>query len=171
MSRARPVYTPELAHEICRRLTEGETLKVLCRAKGMPAESTVRLWVLDDVEGFAALYARARLVGYHTMADDLIEIADSTGTDPAAVNRDRLRVDTRKWLLSKALPKIYGDKLTAELTGKDGAPLPEREQTPLELARAVAFLFEQGKRELQAKEREAERLAAASQGEQSSTKH
>ena len=50
------------------------------------------------------------------------------------MNRDRLRVDPRKWLLSKALPKIYGDKLTAELTGKDGAPL-EPQETPLALAR------------------------------------
>src|SRR6476659_7592371 len=123
MARARPVYTPELAHEICRRLTEGETLKVICRDEGMPAASTVRLWVLDNVEGFADLYARARLVGYHTMAEDLIEIADNPETEGASVNRDRLKVDTRKWLLSKALPKIYGDKLMAEVTGKDGAPL------------------------------------------------
>jgi hypothetical protein len=41
------------------------------------------------------------------MADELIEIADG-GDDPA---RDRLRVDARKWLLSKALPKVYGDKI------------------------------------------------------------
>ena len=104
MSRARPVYTPELAYEICRRLTDGETLKVICRGEGMPAASTVRLWVLDNVEGFADLYARARLVGYHTMADELIEIADNPEIEAAAVNRDRLKVDTRKWLLSKALP-------------------------------------------------------------------
>jgi hypothetical protein len=170
MSRARPVYTPELAHEICRRLTEGETLKVICKGKGMPAASTVRLWVLDNLEGFADLYARARLVGYHTMADELVEISDRKAVDAAAVNRDRLRVDTRKWLLSKALPKIYGDKLTAEVTGKDGAPF-ERQQTPLELARGVAFILERGRREIAAKEREAERLAAGFLGEEQSTRH
>jgi hypothetical protein len=42
MSRARPVYTPELAYEICRRLTKGKTLKVICKDDGMPAHSTVR---------------------------------------------------------------------------------------------------------------------------------
>ena len=41
------------------------------------------------------------------MADDLVKIADG----PGDANRNRLRVDTRKWLLSKALPKIYGDRL------------------------------------------------------------
>jgi hypothetical protein len=30
-------------------------------------------------------------------------------------------VDTRKWLLSKALPKVYGDKIAH--TGPDGGPL------------------------------------------------
>ena len=37
--------------------------------------------------------------------------------------RSRLRVDTRKWLLSKALPKIYGDKVVQEHVGKDGGPI------------------------------------------------
>jgi hypothetical protein len=73
----------------------------------MPDERTVRRWALDDVEGFAGHYARAREIGYQGMADDLTEIANAKDGDPA---RDRLRVDTRKWLLSKALPKIYGDK-------------------------------------------------------------
>jgi hypothetical protein len=146
--RSRPVYTAELAHEICRRLLEGTPLKIICREEGMPSESTVRLWVLDDVEGFAALYARARLVGYHTMADDLIEIADNPEADAAAVNRDRLKVDTRKWLLSKALPKIYGDKL--ETTSKhqvvDGN---ERPVSMLEVARQIAFIFSSGMQELE----------------------
>ena len=170
--RARPVYTPELAHEICRRLTEGETLRVICQGEEMPAASTVRLWVLDDLNGFAEHYARARLVGYHTMADDLIEIADDgtndfvekerpdgtkhTAFDGEHVQGSRLRVDTRKWLLSRALPKIYGDKLTAEVTGKDGGPIETEEQTSLELARRVAFILETGRRELLAKQREAE---------------
>jgi hypothetical protein len=64
------------------------------------------------------------------MADDLVDIADGKSvewtraeTEDAdgardAVHRDRLRVDTRKWLLSKALPKIYGDKVA--LTDADG---------------------------------------------------
>jgi hypothetical protein len=37
------------------------------------------------------------------------------------VQKQSLRVDTRKWLLSKMAPKKYGDKL--ELTGDDKSPL------------------------------------------------
>jgi len=55
-ARGRPsTYSPELGHEICRRLLEGTPLKVICKEDGMPPASTVRLWVLDDVEGFADL--------------------------------------------------------------------------------------------------------------------
>jgi hypothetical protein len=35
----------------------------------------------------------------------------------------RLQIDTRKWLLSKMLPKVYGDKVQQEHTGKDGGPI------------------------------------------------
>ena len=113
--RGRPsIFSPELAALICERLAAGETLRAICRDEGMPDERTVRRWALDDVEGFSAQYARAREIGYQGMADALTEIADAKDGDPA---RDRLRVDTRKWLLSKALPKIYGDKQQVEHSG------------------------------------------------------
>jgi hypothetical protein len=113
--RGRPsIFSLELADRLCERLADGETLRAICRDEGMPDERTVRRWALDDLEGFAGHYARAREIGYQGMADDLTEIADAKDGDPA---RDRLRVDTRKWLLSKALPKIYGDKQQIEHSG------------------------------------------------------
>ena len=63
------------------------------------------------------------------MADEMLEIADDGSNDwmlrngsgkelhglnGEHIQRSRLRLDTRKWLLSKALPKIYGDKLPVE---------------------------------------------------------
>lgn len=41
-----------------------------------------------------------------------MEIADDKLGDPA---RDRLRIDSRKWIMSKGLPKIYGDRQTHEV--------------------------------------------------------
>lgn len=35
----------------------------------------------------------------------------------------RVQIDTRKWMLSKMLPKVYGDKITQEHTGADGGPI------------------------------------------------
>lgn len=64
------------------------------------------------------------------MADEIIEISDdssgdvivddegNTRTDAERVARSRLRVDTRKWMLSKMLPKIYGDKIETTHKGE-----------------------------------------------------
>lgn len=106
----------ELATRICDRLAAGEALRAICRDNDMPAESTVRYWAIDPDDAFSAQYARAREVGYHVMADELLEIADNNRGNPA---RDRLRVDTRKWLLSKALPKTYGDRIDVEHSASD----------------------------------------------------
>lgn len=131
--RGRPTtYTREIADEVCRRLERTYSLIRVCRADDMPAESSVRGWVLDDTDGFAARYARAREVGYQTMAEELVDLADDNSrdwidengerrVDHENVQRSRLMVDTRKWLLSKVLPKIYGDRLA--LTDADGGPL------------------------------------------------
>ena len=58
-----------------------------------------------------------------------------------AIQRSRLRVDTRKWILSKMVPKKYGTKVTAEITGADGGPVKTEEMSSLEIARRVAFLL------------------------------
>ena len=65
-----------------------------------------------------------------------------TVVDNEAVQRSRLRIDTRKWLLSKLSPKKYGD--VTVITGAEGAPLiPPQPPTNLETARALAWLLTQ----------------------------
>ena len=119
--RGRPsIYTEELASRICERLAAGESLRSICRDDDMPDETTVRKWSLDQENPFYPQYRKARMVGYDRMSDDIIDIADDIAGDAA---RDRLRVDTRKWVLSKMLPKVYGDKTTTEVSGPDGAPI------------------------------------------------
>lgn len=83
----------------------------------------------------AAQYARARELGYQKMANDILDIADETG----GPHRSRLRADTRKWLLSKALPKIYGDRL--EVDAKDGLVVVE---TPAAIKALLEALPELG---------------------------
>jgi hypothetical protein len=131
-------FTGKLANEICRRLATGESLRAICRSEGMPNRDTVNEWVANDIKGFSVQYARARDKGLDMMADETLAIADDGENDWMASNdpdnpgykfngehyqRSRLRVDTRKWYLSKLAPKRYGEKLTAEFTGKDGEPL------------------------------------------------
>jgi hypothetical protein len=120
-------FNQATADEICRRLAEGESLRSAAKANGMAA-STVLDWIAANAE-FGEQYARARQVGYQLLADELIEIADDASgdvietEDGPKVNaeftaRSRLRLDTRKWMLSKMLPKVYGDKLDLNHTGQ-----------------------------------------------------
>lgn len=101
-------YNPELARKICQQLASGKSLREICKAKGMPAQSTVRLWVVDDVGGFSVQYERARNVGLDVMADEVIAIADDQKIEPGS---KRVMFDARRWYLSKLAPKRYGDKL------------------------------------------------------------
>lgn len=127
------LYTPELAERICQRLAEGESLRAICRDEEMPPESTVRNWVVSDVQGFAAQYARAKEKGCDAIAEEILEISDdgrndfmeALGDEKAKayilngehVQRSKLRVDARKWYLSKIAPKRYGDKQQVEHSG------------------------------------------------------
>jgi Bacteriophage Sf6, terminase small subunit-like len=125
------VYTEAAAMEILRRVASGETLRQVCRDAHLPAESTVREWRLDDREGFAARFTRAREMQLEAWADDQIEIADDgtrdfverenksgEGThqafDGEHVQRSRLKIETRRWLMSKLRPDLYGERLAVD---------------------------------------------------------
>lgn len=109
--RGRPTeHTPERAAEILERIANGESLNAMCKDDHLPAKSTVLGWVVDDREGFADQYARARAIQAEGLTDELFDIADH-GKD---VNRDKLRVDARKWYISKVLPK-FRDRLSVSL--------------------------------------------------------
>jgi len=106
--------------------SEGLSCFKACQAAGVP-NSTFMRWVDADAN-LAERYARAREDLIERIATETIAIADepvpttSTGaTDSGAVQKQRLQVDTRKWLLSKLAPKRYGDKI--ELSGDPDRPL------------------------------------------------
>lgn len=120
------------ADTICALLEEGKSLRAACREVKV-APSTVLGWSKEN-KVFYEQYMRAREVGYKLLADELIDIADEKEVQaryqgeevvldlsPNAIARNRLRVDTRKWMLSKMLPKLYGDRL--EIAGDEDNPL------------------------------------------------
>jgi hypothetical protein len=100
-----------------------------CQAAGVP-NSTFLRWVDDDAT-LAENYARAREDLIERMATEIMEISDQDvgvavdgKKDWAAVQKHRLQVDTRKWLLSKLAPKKFGDKI--EVSGDPENPLVQR---------------------------------------------
>ena len=68
------------------------------------------------------------------MADEILDISDDGSNDYMAVTRkdeseawqlngeniqrSRLRVETRKWLMAKMKPKVYGEKLDVTSDGE-----------------------------------------------------
>ncbi len=99
------------AERVCDRIARGSSARAACLAEKVD-DRTFLGWVAADRGGLFAHYARAREAGNRRLADELIEIADDASMDP---QRSKLMVDTRKWVLSKQLPKDYGDRV--EVTG------------------------------------------------------
>ena len=143
--RGRPTRcTADTASTICTRLAGGASPRSICRDDTIPSRSTVMGWLFDgEHEEFSEQYARARKVQAEVLADELTDIADDGSNDFTTdkdgketvnhehIQRSRLRVDTRKWVAAKLLPKRYGDKL--QHTGEGGGPIPQEHRLAPEL--------------------------------------
>jgi hypothetical protein len=128
------VYGQDTRDEICRRISIGESLISICKSEGMPDKSTVLDWLFKEPD-FVAQYARAREAQAEHYLDEIIEISDDSvldtemgedgieRTNHEVVARARLRVDTRKWAMSKLAPKKYGDRIENRLADADGNAL------------------------------------------------
>jgi len=125
-------YTKEISGEICKRLIDGESLRSICESDGIPTRATVINWAMDKTHPFFDQYARAREIQAELMAEEIFDICDDGRNDWTTrkvgdseidvvdhehIQRSRLRVDTRKWYLSKVLPK-FRDKQELNVTGE-----------------------------------------------------
>ena len=115
------------AAAVCELLASGLSLRAACRKLDGPDPSTMLRW-LEESDVLAQQYAQARARGYQLLADEIIEISDDSSgdviysdsgpkLDAEFVARSRLKVESRKWMLSKMLPKLYGDKLDLNHAG------------------------------------------------------
>lgn len=121
-------FTQEVADLICERIADGESLRSICAEEGMPPKKTVFAWLAAN-EPFRDQYARARETQADAMLEEILEISDDgrgdtyidadgkTRTDQEVVARSRLRVEARKWAMSKMAPKKYGDKIDVNHEG------------------------------------------------------
>ena len=100
-------YTREFADEVCRRLAEGASLREVCQDHGVP-ESSVRQWVRDNRDNFSVRYQTARVLQVEAWSDLIIEIGNRDDLDAP---EKRVRIDSLKWLMSRIVPKEWGDRL------------------------------------------------------------
>ena len=124
------LYTKDLADEIIQRIVEGESLRRICNDDHVPTKGAVLGWVAEEREDFSDRYIKAMNIRAHGWADEMMDIADDAANDymesldkngdeylklnSEHINRSRLRIDTRKFMLSKLLPQKYGDKIEPE---------------------------------------------------------
>jgi hypothetical protein len=124
--RSYQAYSPELADEVCALVAEGKSLRQVTELPGMPSRRAVQYW-LSRFPDFREKYECAMMLLGEFWAHEIIEIADDSSgdfiitedgrraVDHENINRSRLKVDSRKWLLSKILPSRYGDRIQADV--------------------------------------------------------
>ncbi|MEL4307420.1 terminase small subunit-like protein [Joostella sp. CR20] len=136
-------YTDEEVNEmfsnVLKRIESGESVKfILDNYSDTPSRDTFYKW-LKERDGFADNYARACEVREEQIFDDILTIADENNADVSvsedgaikidgnAIQRSKLKIDARKWVLSKMNPKKYGDKLDVTTNG-DSVNMSEEER-------------------------------------------
>jgi hypothetical protein len=141
-------YTRPLGRAIAKMMVKGLTINRIGKRPRMPPASTIYTWVGTPNHPFLEHYARARESYYSRMAEDIVDLADDSGSDwkietrgkdatpvkvldREALERTKLRIETRKWLLSKALPHLYGDQVgKGDDAGQDAGTGEPRDVTP-----------------------------------------
>lgn len=133
-------YTVELATALCMQLSLGRSLRSVCNDEGMPSIDTCFRWMQDETKDFRVMYNTAKQEAADMMAEDLLDIVDDgrndwmedeymKGKSPGwkvngeAVQRSKLRMDARIWLMSKMKPRKYGQSLDLT-TGGEKLPMP-----------------------------------------------
>src|SRR4029453_18543606 len=136
--------TPELCAEICRRISEGETMRAILKTPGMPAWTTVHEWRQAD-ESFRQDLLRAREQQAEVWAEEVKELTDAELPTHEAIGRARLRMQSRQWLAGKYNP-TYADKPT-QVGVQVGVQvvLPEAERLKLLERHERAMLANQNK--------------------------
>jgi len=134
-------YSQKTADEICQQIVSGKSLRTICLAENMPHASTVLRWIASGKhDDFREQYTRACEERTEAFVEEIFDIADDGHNDwmdirrgkdivrvvdREAIERSKLRVDSRKWYASKMKPKKYGDKLDLTSGGEkvEVAPL------------------------------------------------
>ena len=132
-------YSQDFSDKICEEIANGRSLRSICEKSDMPSKAAVFRW-LAAREEFRDQYARAREAQADALSDEILDIADDRfndtyvdedgreRTNSDVIARSRLRVDARKWIAAKLKPKVYGEKLAAELSGVNGKPIEHQHQ-------------------------------------------
>ena len=112
-------FSQDIADRLCEQLALGKSLRTVCLDESLPCVATVFNWMRTQ-PSFLEQYTRAKQEATDALADEIQDIADDGSNDwmqvkkgkgfvPMVdrehVDRSRLRIETRKWLMAKMKPK------------------------------------------------------------------
>jgi hypothetical protein len=133
--KSRPVaFTEELFVKLLDRLAQGETLVAICADQTMPTRQSLFQKLYKD-ENARELYYAAREMQMEAMAEEILELSDNAENDWSTddrgrrmanndvIQRARLKVDTRKFIMAKMAPRRFGEKNFTEVSGDPNKPL------------------------------------------------
>ena len=117
-------------NDIVNRVGAGEPVRQVIAVFGVNPNTFYSHIALHEAD--AKRYAHAKLTACERLADEIVHLSDEpligtvvketkdgafteTGDNVA---RSRLMVDSRKWVLSKLLPKKYGEHSSLEVSGQ-----------------------------------------------------
>lgn len=101
---------------LCQRIIGGMSVDKACALPDGPSKTLVYQRMARD-EAFRTIIARARVAQQDAIIDDTVDMADAATPENWQVVR--MQIWARQWRAGKLAPKVYGEKITQELTGGD----------------------------------------------------
>lgn len=132
----------DIFNYICTEIEKGRALRNVLQDDKMPSTSTFYEW-LELYPDKSKQYTRATEIRAEAIFDDILSIADENANDTYindngievvnndVIQRSRLRIDARKWVLSKLNPKKFGEKLDVTSDNKPISQPPIFGENPL----------------------------------------
>lgn len=127
----------EIVPKVLEHVRGGGSVQSICTSRdGMPSEATWREWC-DKDPVLSSEYARAREARGHHYGERVAELCLKVERGEMPPDAARVAIDGYKWVAGRMTPKVYGDRIAAELSGPDGGPimLPVSLMLPTEVKR------------------------------------
>jgi hypothetical protein len=109
------VDDPRAIERVLERLIGGMGMEEACSPPDCPSKAAVYLRMARDAE-FATVIARAREAQQHAIIDQTVDMADAATLENWQVVR--LQIWARQWRAGKLAPRIYGERVNANVTGE-----------------------------------------------------
>lgn len=132
----------QIVDDVCLLLKDGKSLRFSLGKVSISSQTFYD--IIDNDSEKSKQYARACEERAEFMFEEILDIVDETENDKTfevnedgsitskvnheAIQRSKLRAETRKWMLSKMQPKKYGDKLDLTTGGDKIGNLSDEEK-------------------------------------------